>query len=189
VTVVVAAKLKKGGVAIAADSQTSNDWEKMVHDQPKIWTSKPYAFGGSGSLREIQVLREWVTWPKHADADDENPHRFLIREAVPAVRNGTANHGVQRNKDGVISIGCQFIMAWGDHLATVFGDGAVVVPRSGRCAIGSGYAEALGSLGDLGPWTVEDVVEAARRSAITARGVSGPIFVVTTADLDVQEAS
>ena len=41
--------------------------------------------------------------------------------------------------------------------------------------------DALGALGDHGPWTREDVIDAVRRSSKTAVGVGGAIYVASTA--------
>jgi hypothetical protein len=62
------------------------------------------------------------------------------------------------------------------------------VPRSGCVAIGSGYAEALGSLGKKPIWTTEDVIRAARAATETNLGCGPPIYYATTIDYEIKEA-
>ena len=185
-TVIVAARTAKDGIVIAADTQTTCGWLKERNDESKLWVAGgQFALGAAGDVRTSQVIRHFTDWPKwHAD-EDTDIEAFLVKRLWPAVKKAATDHGVLRSKEGIESLGASFIVAWGDHFADVSANGAVVVPFDGRCAIGSGYAEALGYLGDNGPWTKSDVIEAARRAAITAHGVAGPFDVVTTRDLTV----
>jgi len=78
------------------------------------------------------------------------------------------------------------LVATGRHLAAISSNGCVVQSLQGRMAIGSGYAEALGRLGDTGPWTEADVVDAVHRAIQTAVGVDGTVSVVDTKKLVVK---
>jgi ATP-dependent protease HslVU (ClpYQ) peptidase subunit len=184
VTIIVAAKMKTG-VVIAADTQTTAGWEKIQGERSKLWTSDGYAFGAAGCLRTNQVIQHWTTWPKFRADEDTDVEKFLVKSIVPAIRSAVEGAGVKATSNGVDSLSSELLIAWGANVAQVSGNGAVVVPRHGRCATGSGYAEALGFLGDKGPWTVEQVVEAARRATISAHGCDGPIDYVTTIDNEI----
>ena len=178
-TVIVAARMKKG-VVIAADSLTSSGWEKLYADRSKLWTADQFAFGAAGCVRTSQVIRHHASWPKFRAAEDTDTEAFLVKSVVPAIRTAVTGTGVTITTNGRESIDSELVIAWDDTLACVSGNGAVVVPLAGRAAIGSGYAEALGYLGDSGPWTIEQVVEAARRATLSAHGCDGRIDYVTT---------
>lgn len=178
-TVVVAARTKTGA-AVAADSLTTAGWEKEWNDRSKLWDDGKYVFGAAGCLRTAQVVRHWATWPTYRPDEHADAERFFVREVVPAVRNAVNGAGVQSTVNGVETVPMTLLVATGSLLGVVHSNGAVSIPKSGRCAIGSGYAEALGALGDKGTWTVEQVVEAARRATLTAVGCEGAISYMTT---------
>lgn len=184
-TVIVAA-LTGDHITMAADSQISAGWQRIYTDVPKIWTAGAYLIGGSGDLRAIQVVRHHTSWPKHRPDEDTDVEAFVVKQVVPALRNANENKGVTETHHGSESWPCTLLIAWGATLVEVDGHGAVVVPTPTRHAIGSGYAEALGALGDAGPWRQGDVIEAARRSTITARGCDGPITWANTKRLKVE---
>lgn len=186
-TIIVAALTKTQGVVMAADRLVSSGWEKQYHRAPKLWTTDQFALGAAGSLRAAQVLKHYVTWPKYRPDEDTDLERWLVTSLIPAVRTGTSQHGVVKNDCGVETLETSFLWAVGDLIAEVSGSGSVVVSTAGRMAIGSGYAEALGRLGDSGPWTEDDVVDAARRAIQANRGCGGPISVVDTKTLTIRE--
>ena len=184
-TVIVAARVR-GFVCVAADTLTTAGWEKLHADRSKLWTADPYVFGAAGDVRAAQVLQHFTAWPKYRPDEDTNLEAFLVKSVVPAMFTASNDKGVVRTDSGITRLGCETVIAWDDHLAGVWGNGCVHVPDSGRIALGSGYAEALGYLGDSGPWTVDDVCEAARRACITALGCEGPIDYVMTSDTTVK---
>lgn len=183
-TVIVAARLKKG-VVIAADAQTTAGWQKEYNDRSKLWVAGQYAFGAAGCVRTSQVVRHFASWPKYRPDEVTDIEAFAVREVVPALEAAVKDRGVVINDAGRTRVDMDMIATWGDHLLMIAGNGAVVNEMAGRCAIGSGATEALGYLGDKGPWTVEQVIEAARRSTLTNLGCSGRIDYVTTNDLTV----
>ena len=182
-TIIVAARLAKGGVCSAADSQTSIGWQKAEHDASKLWSASPYVIGAAGDVRAAQVIRHFTTWPKYRPDEDTDTEAFLVKSVVPALRTAVSQTGVLSVVNSVESVRTSFAIAWADNLAVIHGNYAVTIPRSGRLAIGSGYAEALGHLGARGPWTWQQVVEAARRATLTADGCSGDIDHIITTDL------
>jgi len=185
VTVIVAARTANDGICIASDSLTSSGWEKLQLDRSKVWVSNPYVIGAAGCVRTSQVVRHFASWPKFRPDEDTDIEAFLVKSVAPAIKDATKDAGVEHVKDGVVHLNASFIVAWGDYLAEIAGNRAVCVPQYGRHAIGSGYAEALGFLGKQGPWTIDQVVEAARRATISADGCEGPIDYATTKGLAV----
>jgi ATP-dependent protease HslVU (ClpYQ) peptidase subunit len=184
---VIAAALTGDHVTIAADGQASNGRQKIYLDTSKLFVVENFAVGGSGDLRTIQVLKHHVTWPKYRPDEDADWEKFLVRTLVPWIRNGWGNHGIVKSDNGLEEIEAYFIVAAKDQLGILYGNGSIGIERAKRAAIGSGYAEALGRLGETGPWTEADVVDAVRRAAYSASGVGGPITVVNTGDLTIRE--
>lgn len=186
-TVIVAALTKDQGVVMAADRQVTLGWQKAEHEQPKLWVSGQWVFGAAGSLRTAQVLKHHVDWPKYRPDEDTDWEVYLVKTLVPAIRAGVQGHGVLVDNSGrqVLNDG-SLIVATGSHMAYIFPDGGVIADSSGRDAIGSGSAQALGALGEKGPWTETGVINAARRASTTAVGVGGPISVVDTKSLTVR---
>lgn len=185
-TVIVAARTKGNGVVMAADSQTTAGWEKIQADRAKLWVADQYLVGAAGCVRTAQVIRHFTTWPRWREGEDDDHESFLVKQVIPAIRRAVDGHGVLDTTKPVHRLEATLLVAWGDNIAEITGNGCALMPRSGRYAIGSGYAEALGALGDGGPWTRSQVVEAARRATITAHGCDGPIVVGDTKSLTIE---
>lgn len=184
-TVVVAA-LTEQGVVMAADRQIHAGWQKQYHEQPKLWVNGKYALGAAGCMRTAQVLKHHVTWPKYRPDEDTDWEAFLVKTLVPAMWQGVKDHGVVKNNNGIDQLNSSLLLAVGDRIAEISGNGCAVTETAGRAAIGSGYAEALGALGTTGPWTEDQVIDAVRRASQTAVGVGGPISIVNTRTLDIR---
>lgn len=185
-TVIVAA-LTGDGVVMACDGETTAGWEKQYRDVPKIWTADQFVLGSAGCVRTAQVVKHHVTWPKYRPAEDDGDFEaYLVKTVVPAIRAGVKDRGVVRAELGIETLHCSLLLAVNGRLAAISGNGCVVSESAGRMAIGSGSGEALGRLGDQGPWTADDVVDAVRRAIQSARGCAGPISVVSTTDLQVR---
>lgn len=172
---------------MAADSQVSSSWQRLRTTSAKIWASDGYLVGASGDLRAAQVIRHFTSWPKYRENEDTDAEAFAVRQLVPSIFTAADGKGITTTKDGIQSLPVTLIIAWKDNLVEVSGNGCVVVPPEGRLAIGSGCAEALGALGDAGPWVLEDIVTAARRAVITNLGCGGPICVADTKHLVIEE--
>jgi len=187
VTVLVAARTRDGHVVMAADSQTTAGWAKERNTSTKIWVAGQFLIGASGCVRTAQVIKHFTTWPKWRPDEDTDPEVFIVKQLVPAIRRGVENQGVLDTTKPVHVLATSLLIAWDGHIADLHGNGAVVIPHEGRAAGGSGYAEALGALGEKGPWTRNQVIEAARRATITNLGCSGPIAVADTKHLEITE--
>lgn len=187
-TVIAAARVKGDGVVIACDSQITWGWEKIEDQRTKIWASTPYAIGAAGCVRTAQIIQQYTDWPKYRADEDTDLEAFLVKRIAPAVRSALTDTGTISSHHGVESSDASLIIAWGKHLAYMSGNWSTGMPKSGRAAIGSGYAEALGHLGDGGTYTRAQVIEAARRATVSAVGCDGPIHYITTKGLAVLEA-
>ena len=180
-TVVAAAVTKKHGVVLVSDSSLESQ-TKDNDGYSKVWvdSSMNMAFGGAGGLREIQIIKHHMELPYYPPYMDVEV--FVVKEVVPRMREALNEHGAKME-----NYETSFIIAWKNTLVTIDESFAVFTPTSGRYAIGSGQSEAFGSLGNEGPWTREDVIEAARRATITALGVGGPLWAVDTRNLTPEQ--
>jgi ATP-dependent protease HslVU (ClpYQ) peptidase subunit len=190
-TVVVAARTKNDGIVMASDSELVGGWQKGLNAVPKIWVVEERLMGSAGSVRAAQVMRHMVEWPDlwvdmEGGFTPDDIERFMVKSVWPAMRYAADSNGVLQAHRGQERIEADFLIAYGDTLVEIASDGSIVIPPSGRAAIGSGYAEALGHLGDDGPWSRAQVVKAARKARLTAVGVGGPIYVASTASLTVE---
>ena len=183
-TTIVAAR-SDTGIIIAADSLITAGWTRKLSNPSKLWTAEPYAIGAAGCLRTLQVIHHWAEWPKYRPDEDIDLEAFAVKQLVPTIFKATEGAGVAVKDHEQVWLEAAIVIAWGDNLVEIDGDGSVVIPVAGRCAVGSGAPEAVGYLGDVGPWTVQQVVEAARRATMTDLGSAGPIDYVTTPSLDL----
>ena len=182
-TIIAAAVTEDNGVVIVGDSELSTPYTRDSDGYSKVWVDEEdYIFGGAGKLRELQIIKYHVAWPYYRGLT--SIEEFIVKEVVPKMREALVDNGIKLE-----DYESSFIMAWNDTLVVIDQDFGVTIPTSARYAIGSGQSEALGSLGNEGPWTREEVIEAARRATVTAIGVSGPLYEVNTAELMVNQVS
>ena len=189
-TVLAAAITKMEGVVIAADSQITWDSLKSDEGPGKLWVDKDrkFIFGGCGSIRAMQVIQHWTEWPEFRNFHRYNVERFVIRDIIPAMREALNEHGALESSKKVETFGAGIIMAWENVIVVIDEDFSIILPISGRWAMGSGAGEAFGRLGDEGPWTKGDVIKAARNASKTAVGVGGDIWYVTSKSMEIVQA-
>jgi 20S proteasome alpha/beta subunit len=189
VTVVVAAVTKNEGIIIASDSEFTYGWQKGNLEVPKIWVEDSVVFGACGSVRGAQIARHLTEWPEQWPTDGSalDIERFGVKVLVPQLRTAMTDNGALKIEHSVEEYEIGLLICWGSFILEV-DPGGSVTPHGQRGAIGSGYAEALGALGETGPWTRAQVVAAVRRASETAVGVGGPVYVASTKKLVVQEA-
>ena len=191
-TVIVAALTKNEGIVMACDSEIMAGWQKEIWEQPKIWSTSHALMGGCGSVRAAQVVRHLVDWPENwppIGCSAGEVERFFVREVWPKIADACFVNGslVVDQATNIQSIEGELLVAFNDVIVQIGSDGSIGLPSAQRAAIGSGYAEALGHLGDKGPWNRNKIIEAVRRAKISAVGVGGPIYVASSLDLDVVE--
>jgi ATP-dependent protease HslVU (ClpYQ) peptidase subunit len=182
-TVIAAALTFDNGIVIVGDSELSNNFTRDTDGYSKVWVdevNEGYIFGGAGNLRELQIIKYHVQWPFYRDI--YQVEEFVVKEVVPKMRDALLDNGVKME-----NYESSFIMAWDDNLVVIDENFGVTIPLSSRYAIGSGQSEALGALGNQGGWSKKDVIEAANRATVTAVGVGGPLYMVNTKDLIVEQ--
>lgn len=183
-TVIVAAKRKDGRVTVAADRQsTTGSGGQFENAEPKLWVDGKYVIGCAGDVRVAQVLRFTADWPEYNPKSEPSWLGFVVTQIVPEMRRVLADQ-VAPMEDFYLGSATTLI-AVRDRFAVIYENGVVLADRTGRTAIGSGAPEALGYLGNQGPWKAADVATAVSRAAITDAGVSGPISIADTRSLEV----
>jgi len=188
-TVLAAAITKQDGVVIAADEEISWIGGKSHEGGIKLWVDKDhkFAFGAAGNIRAAQILRHWTEWPEFRE-HHKDIEAFVVKEVVPAMRESLSEHGALETSKKIDSFQGELIIAWDTNLIVVDEDFSITIPKSNRWAAGSGASEALGSMGDEGPWTKNDVIKAAKVATKTAEGVSGEIYYITTKSMEVKKS-
>jgi hypothetical protein len=186
-TVIAAALTKRDGIVIAGDSEITADFNKDVDGFCKLWIDDEhnFVFGGAGNIRQLQVIKYWTEWPYYIPGT--SLEEFGVKSVVPEVRNALSEHGSLVVSKKTETFEGAFLMAWESNLLVVDEDFSVFSPSSNRYAIGSGQSEALGHLGNEGPWTKQEVINAVKKASITAHGVGGPLWVASTKSLTIEE--
>lgn len=189
-TVIAAAITKQDGVVVAVDSQISWDYSKSDEGPSKVWIERDrkYLFASCGAVRAAQVIRHWTEWPELRFWHRDDIEKFIVKDVIPPMRESLSEHGALQSSKKIDTFGAGIIMAFDNVLVAIDEDFSVTIPESGRWAMGSGASEAFGSLGDEGPWTRRDVINAAKIASKTALGVGGDIYYATTKSLEIFKA-
>lgn len=191
-TVIVAAltehgkgKSKTQAITVASDTQITGGWEKTTGAYPKIWDYEGrMIFGAAGLVAAWQAVKHNASWPHYPESQDWE--EWLVLQVRPTLIEHINYAGVLYQRRGVMDTNAAFIVAVGTNLASIDCVGGVVVPARNCAAIGSGYSEALGSLGDgSGPWKPKDVIKAAFNAAQINLGCGPPIYWANTIDYEV----
>lgn len=180
-TIIVAAETSTG-IAVAADTQTTDGSLRAYGVESKLHVAGPYVLGVAGSKRVGQVIKHGTAWPALPEAlgaERGEVLAFLVNTVVPAIQEACRNAGVLHDDNGVASFDAVILLVVAGVIAEVDSDGCVHIDRSGRWAIGSGGQVALGYLGDTGPWEPHDVIEAAMRAVRVDLGCGGGVDVLT----------
>ena len=121
-TVIAAAITKKDGVVIVGDSELSGDYTKDTDGYSKVWVSENqgYIFGACGSLRVMQVIKHWTTWP-YFRSDITDLEEFVVKEMVPNIREALFEHGALEVNKKTESFEGDVIMAWDNNLVVIDG--------------------------------------------------------------------
>jgi ATP-dependent protease HslVU (ClpYQ) peptidase subunit len=188
VTVIVAARTKDDFIIMAGDRQVTKGWVKGIHEQPKLWVSSDWVGGGAGSMRAIQCVKHFADLPRYRPDEDMDWEAFTVKSLVPAIRSGLKDTGAMKSEHGCDSARIDALFAVKNRIVEVSGDFCAFSDNSGRAATGSGAEVALGFLGESGPWTEKDVVEAVNRAVQVAVGVGPPIDVADTKTLTLRPA-
>lgn len=171
----IAAAYTNKGIVLAADTRVVCGFDKFDGASPKLWVAGPYSMGGAGSVRALQVMKHFVEWPRFWP-DDPDVEGFLVKQVVPAIRKAAADQKVAQTEDGLEYVNAHLVIAFNDWLVEIEPYGSVEITWPGRIAIGSGAHLALGKLGDKGPWTERDLVNAVRAASTVDMGTGGPVI-------------
>ena len=185
-SVVVAARTHHHGIVMACDSQVTDGYIKETTTQ-KIWTDGVVLYGACGDLRTIQVIRNFT--PKASEDGRDLEESVLVNTLVQVLREAADRHGTLiRNDEGVDGFDAHLLVAYGNRVAMIDNTFAVMLPESGRAAIGTGREVALGYLHarGRGPWYVGDVTFAVEAAAELSVNVTPPVYAATTAELIVR---
>lgn len=134
----------EGGVIVGCDDEYFDGQTRGRLVMSKVWRSEPYVIGAVGSVRTIQVLRYLTEWPE-PPVDVEDFTQTLVLYVVPEIVEAARLHDVYlEGKEEKID--ANIVIAWGNDLALINADLAVIVNVDGRVAAGSGGVVALGRL-------------------------------------------
>lgn len=173
-TTVVAVE-RNGDVEFAADSQVSAGWRKSPNSFTKVFSNNGVVFGFAGSVRIANLLK-WFDCPeppKSKKVDDLE--RWLVRNLVPALSRALDDALALRVDSNEADTSSLILVAVNGRCFELSGDFSVVREGSGRYAIGSGQAYALGAL-TAGATPIEAVKIAASFDAFTGGKVQSASF-------------
>lgn len=143
-TAIVGLVDKKAGITVmGGDSAGAENYEITSRKDPKVFMNGPFLIGGSGSFREVQVLRH-VFEPPFIGTD--NVYSYMVRDFIEAMRVCMSNAGATMREDGADRMRGDFLVAYGDQLFFIDGDFQVGEFDSDYAAVGVGREYAMGSL-------------------------------------------
>lgn len=180
-TIIAGAVTKNDGVFLAADSQTEDSLKSIDYDG-KIWSNGDYVLGGAGELRAIQVVKHFFSVPEFREHNFGDIEKFLVKEVVPPLKEVMRENEVLESNKKVISSPISLIIGWDDFICLIREDFSVYIPSYKRIAAGSGAPQALGFFDNKtnNNWVKKDVTDAVKGTWLTAPGVGGNIYTVST---------
>ncbi len=186
-TVIVGAVTKKDGVVLASDSVIEHSIVKTNDYDGKIWSNGEYVLGGAGELRALQVVKYFFNVPEFRALKSESIEEFLVKEVIPPLKEVLREHEVLLTNKKTVYASLNLIIGWDKHVCLIEEDFSIFVPKTKKVATGSGVAQSLGSLDNKSnnKWTKKDVINAVKSAELTAPGVGGSIYTISTKDLKV----
>lgn len=184
----------KGGVLLAADSQSSGDNLKRMDTDSKVFQlSDIMAVAYCGSGRLGQILKHWLMDALEEPPLDRDLRRWYVREFAPVLRDVLHDHGHLHilESDQTEYLGnSAFLLAVRDRLFAIEPDFSINENEMPFEAMGSGGEAAMGALraevekhrtpvADYMEGTPQKLGELARRAIVgaadTTLGVGGTI--------------
>jgi len=129
---------------IGGDRAASNRWTIQSKRSPKVFRIGEFLFGGSGSIRAIQVAQYSFSPPTPNEGEDVM--HYMASSFIRSLRQAMENARSTQNHNGEESIGTNFMVAYRKRLFTIYSDYQVMETSTGYAAIGSGAEVCLGSL-------------------------------------------
>jgi hypothetical protein len=186
-TCVIGALTKNDGIVLASDSYVEDGTTKTLDYEGKLWSNGNYILGASGTVRVIQVIKYFFDLPEFRDYHKDNIEKFVVKEIVPVLKEVLRENEILETNKKIISFDAEILIGWEDNICSIGGDFCVTIPPSKRIATGSGIAQSLGSLDNKkNNWTKRDIVRAVESANLTAIGVGGSIYTISTKNPKVE---
>ena len=185
-SVVVAIK-EKGKVFMGADSQVTRGGTRSTLKNPnnyKVWKVKGVdncIMAHVGNVRDANIVRlidglvtEYNIYRKHIDFE------FVVKKIVPEIISELKDYGFVKDNKYFEGMDSRFLFAYKDQLYLINTDGCVL--EIDDCvAIGSGEAEAIGSLLSTDKLdSKKRIIKAIKASAAADIYVDYPIILTDT---------
>lgn len=136
----------RGSIWFGADSRAEDDCSGRILAQPKIWRSRDYLIGISGSIRASNIIKHTVTLPP---APERSHHRHVVLTIVPAIREALRAAGYRtrtRSGSGGEDSDADILIGFRGRVFVIDGEFQAQRAIGGFDAIGSGAGPALGAL-------------------------------------------
>jgi len=132
-----------GRVLVGGDSVAAAYPDVSTIANKKVFRFQNMLIGYTSSFRMGQLLEFGLTMPEYAEP--QTPYEYMVKTFVPEVRRVLKDGGfttVNNNTED----GGQFIVGFASCIFEVQNDFAVIRYRERFCAVGCGYAFAMGAL-------------------------------------------
>lgn len=169
-----------GSVWLGGDSAGSNSTTVWVRSDEKVFTQGEFVIGFTGSFRARDVLRYQMTMAQPKPTDDID--RFMRTAFVEDIRGAYNRAGYMARDDGKDGVNSRLLVGVRGRLFMVDSDFAVGSFVTEFGCVGSGYAEAQGSLYSTRDWTdpQKRLNEALNAATYWNPGVRPPFSFVRT---------
>ena len=144
-TTIVAVQ-EKGNVVFASDSQTSWDGRKSWSAE-KVFRNGGLVIGAAGDVRVSNVFETAeLPQPEPSLRKRGDIYRWLVNHLVPALQKALEDARTLSESNGETGNRGSFLVAVNNQVFELSSDFAVTTERSGKYAIGSSDAVAIGAL-------------------------------------------
>jgi len=131
---------------IIADSQVTDDNGKMFShpSMTKINERGAFIIAGAGEILPCDVIQHIWQPPRLTAKDKQDLYHFMVVKVIPSMRKCLKENGYNFNDEGTDRF--QFLVAVGGEIFELDSDLGITKSDSGRYAVGSGAAYALGAM-------------------------------------------
>lgn len=181
---VIVAKYVDQAIRVGADSQASAGYDAEHRDDGKLfrllrrdgarsgWYHPEALIGFTTSYRFGQIAQYHVDMPVVSRASAAEPHKYMVKRYVPALRKALKEHGYTKVVNERETAGTMIVATLG-KIFVIYDDLQVAVPVA-YTAIGCGFAYALGAM-----HAGASVTQALNAADRFSSGVGGPMRVET----------
>lgn len=173
----IAALIHNERVYIGGDSAgVDTSFGLTVRADRKVFKKGDMVFGFAGSYRMGNLLQHSLEIPRHHP--DDEPHKYMVNEFIPAVRSLLKEGGVSVGSEEVVEgVDGDFIVGYRGHMFVIYGDYQVAESTDDYIAVGCGTDIALGSLGSTKGDPKARILKALDLAVRHSAGVRGPFHV------------